>query len=226
MGEDWDSAHAAAEESLAEGDFLVHPHAQVPDRDDDDDDDHLHDDNVVHPHAQVGDRDDDDDDGHLHDVDDCDINVEQEDTWEGHAGLDINQNDDDDLLINDNHDYHDDQEETWEGHAGLVKDDDDGRLHDVDDRDHDNQEDTWEGHASLVKEVAEVLGRPPACFVAAVTIILIFSSSPYYDHPHYPHQHHIEPIHGRFKVPKIQISKINCKIKSILSGLFTRKLYF
>ena len=29
VGEDWDSAHAAAEESLAEGDFLVHPHAQV-----------------------------------------------------------------------------------------------------------------------------------------------------------------------------------------------------
>jgi len=57
VGEDWDSAHAAAEESLAEADFLVHPHAQ---------------------------------------------------------------------------------------------------------------EDTWEGHASLVKEVADVLGRPPACLVAAV----------------------------------------------------------
>ena len=36
VGEDWDSAHAAAEESLAEGDFLVHPHAQVAGRDDDD----------------------------------------------------------------------------------------------------------------------------------------------------------------------------------------------
>ena len=29
-----------------------------------------------------------------------------------------------------------------------------------------------------------------------------------------------------FGVPKIQISKINCKIKSILSGLLTRRLYF
>ena len=82
MGEDWDSAHAVAEEALAEGDFLVHPHAQVGDE-------HLQDD------------------------------------------------------LRDNLD----------------------------------QEDTWEGHASLVAEVAEVLGRPPACFVAAVTIILIFSSS-------------------------------------------------
>ena len=36
VGENWDSAHAAAEESLAEGDFLVHPHAQVAGRDDDD----------------------------------------------------------------------------------------------------------------------------------------------------------------------------------------------
>ena len=86
MGEDWDSAHAVAEEALAEGDFLVHPHAQVGDE-------HLHDD--------LGDT------------------------------LD--------------------------------------------------QEDTWEGHASLVEEVAEVLGRPPACLVAAVTTILIFSS---YHHPH------------------------------------------
>ena len=64
-----------------------------------------------------------------------------------------------------------------------MKDNDDDRLHDVDDRDNDNQEDTWEGHASLVKEVAEVLGRPPACLVAAVTI-LIFSSS-------YSHKRHI-----------------------------------
>ena len=94
MGEDWDSAHAVAEEALAEGDFLVHPHAQVGDE-------HLHDD------------------------------------------------------LRDNLD----------------------------------QEDTWEGHASLVAEVAEVLGRPPACLVAAVIIILIFSpciiiilSS--YHHPH------------------------------------------
>ena len=82
MGEDWDSAHAVAEESLAEGDFLVHPHAQVIDE----------------------------------------------------------------LL-------HDDM------------------------RDNLDQEDTWEGHASLVEEVAEALGRPPACLVAAVTIILIFSPS-------------------------------------------------
>ena len=50
MGDDWDSAHTAAEESLAEEDFLVHPHAQV-----DDDDDHLYDDNVGYPHAQVSD---------------------------------------------------------------------------------------------------------------------------------------------------------------------------
>ena len=29
-----------------------------------------------------------------------------------------------------------------------------------------------------------------------------------------------------FRVPKIQISKINCKIKSISSGLVTRRLHF
>ena len=79
-GEDWDSAHVVAEQAVAEGDFLVHPHAQVSD----------------------------------------------------------------------------DQHELYE---------------DLD------QEDTWEGNSSLVDEVAEVLGRPPACLVAAVTIILIFSPS-------------------------------------------------
>ena len=31
-----------------------------------------------------------------------------------------------------------------------------------------DQETTWEGHASLVGEVAEALGRPPACIVTAV----------------------------------------------------------
>ena len=39
MGEDWDSAHAAAEAALTEGDFLVHPHAQVGDDVHDDPDD-------------------------------------------------------------------------------------------------------------------------------------------------------------------------------------------
>ena len=107
VGEDWDSAHAVAEEALAEGDFLVHPHAQVGDE-------HLHDD------------------------------------------------------LRDNLD----------------------------------QEDTWEGHASLVAEVAEVLGRPPACLVAAVIIILIFSpciiyvlissSASYDDHHHSPHIDHLD----------------------------------
>ena len=38
MGSDWDSAHKAAEESLKEGDFLVHPHAQVQKSREDDDD--------------------------------------------------------------------------------------------------------------------------------------------------------------------------------------------
>ena len=38
MGSDWDSAHSAAEKSLKEGDFLVHPHAQVwKSREDDND---------------------------------------------------------------------------------------------------------------------------------------------------------------------------------------------
>ena len=45
----------------------------------------------------------------------------------------------------------------------------------------DYQEDTWEGHASLVGEVAEALGRPPACLLAAVTILLIFLLS-YHHH--------------------------------------------
>ena len=29
MGADWEDAHAAALESMREGEFLVHPHAQV-----------------------------------------------------------------------------------------------------------------------------------------------------------------------------------------------------
>ena len=96
MGEDWDSAHAAAEAALSEADFLVHPHAQVGD----------------HQHLLHHDR--------------------------------------DNLL---------------------------------------EQEDTWEGHASLVEEVAEVLGRPPACLVAAVTTIIMFLpsiiiSSSYSHHGH------------------------------------------
>ena len=31
MGDDWEDAHAAALESMREGEFLVHPHAQVVD---------------------------------------------------------------------------------------------------------------------------------------------------------------------------------------------------
>ena len=83
MGDAWEAAHAAALESMREGEFLVHPHAQVVDG--------AQDGNVI-------------------------------------------------LSLNDDHFLH----------ANL------------------DQETTWEGHASLVGEVAEALGRPPACIVTAV----------------------------------------------------------